>query len=284
MPWSDAAIVLSLYAMPLRFFQFVFGPSSCRTLEQHIVTLAAFLVMLTGILTTLQNILTGNPAIHSVYSSLAAVAGAGFFCVSRSGVRSKPIAASMVLFFLTLIVSGWFPVNGSFGAMPYFYYMLFIFSVIVLSGKTRCVFLGITMTILVVIMIFEQHHPGYLLSYKDSTARYVDILVAMVISMGVTGLLVYLVVTAYCRERDQKARLFNDVLRSKHDLEQALAEIKILKTYLPICAHCKKIRNDEGYWQDVAAYITAHTDTIFSHSICPDCYATLSAQLKTFPW
>jgi GAF domain-containing protein len=55
------------------------------------------------------------------------------------------------------------------------------------------------------------------------------------------------------------------------ELEQALSEIKTLRGYLPICALCKKIRDDQGYWNQVETYISEHTDVLFSHSLCPDC-------------
>lgn len=55
------------------------------------------------------------------------------------------------------------------------------------------------------------------------------------------------------------------------ELEATLKEIKTLRGILPICSHCKKIRNDEGYWDQIEAYIADHTDADFSHSICPDC-------------
>jgi PAS domain S-box-containing protein len=55
------------------------------------------------------------------------------------------------------------------------------------------------------------------------------------------------------------------------ELQKALAEIKELRGFLPICSSCKKIRDDEGYWQQVEQYIQDRTDAQFSHSICPDC-------------
>lgn len=54
-------------------------------------------------------------------------------------------------------------------------------------------------------------------------------------------------------------------------LQEAFAEIKTLKGFIPICASCKKIRDDEGYWNQLEAYISEHTDAIFTHGICPDC-------------
>ena len=61
-------------------------------------------------------------------------------------------------------------------------------------------------------------------------------------------------------------------LRLKHvALKDALAEVKVLSGFLPICASCKKIRDDKGYWNKLEAYIREHSEVEFSHSICPEC-------------
>jgi PAS domain S-box-containing protein len=57
-------------------------------------------------------------------------------------------------------------------------------------------------------------------------------------------------------------------------LQAALAEVRTLQTILPICAYCRKIRDDENYWHTVEAYVAAHTNARFSHGICPTCYDT----------
>jgi CheY-like chemotaxis protein len=54
-------------------------------------------------------------------------------------------------------------------------------------------------------------------------------------------------------------------------LEHALEHVKQLQGCLPICAWCKKIRNDQNYWQSVDAYVAEHTDARFTHGICPSC-------------
>lgn len=66
-------------------------------------------------------------------------------------------------------------------------------------------------------------------------------------------------------------------LRSKlaervHELEEALTQVKQLQGLLPICSYCKKIRDEQNYWQRVDSYLSQHTDVMFSHGICPDCY------------
>jgi len=58
-------------------------------------------------------------------------------------------------------------------------------------------------------------------------------------------------------------------------LQDALAEVKQLSGLLPICASCKKIRDDKGYWNQIEEYICDHSDAIFSHSLCPDCLKKL---------
>lgn len=54
-------------------------------------------------------------------------------------------------------------------------------------------------------------------------------------------------------------------------LEEALGQVKQLEGFLPICAYCKKIRNDQSYWEQIEVYISERSRTTFSHGICPDC-------------
>lgn len=54
-------------------------------------------------------------------------------------------------------------------------------------------------------------------------------------------------------------------------LNKALQEVKTLSGFLPICASCKKIRDDKGYWYQIEAYISEHSEAEFSHGICPEC-------------
>jgi sigma-B regulation protein RsbU (phosphoserine phosphatase) len=56
------------------------------------------------------------------------------------------------------------------------------------------------------------------------------------------------------------------------ELEAALDQVNQLEGILPICSYCKKIRDDKDYWQQIESYIEAHSEALFTHSICPDCY------------
>jgi PleD family two-component response regulator len=73
-----------------------------------------------------------------------------------------------------------------------------------------------------------------------------------------------------------KARVKTHIELSRHirELRYALDTVKTLSGLIPICAGCKKIRDDQGYWKQVESYICEHTDARFSHGICPDCLQT----------
>lgn len=63
------------------------------------------------------------------------------------------------------------------------------------------------------------------------------------------------------------------------ELQNALAEVKILSGLLPICASCKNIRDDKGYWTQIETYISQHSDAKFTHGVCPECIKTLYPEI-----
>jgi CheY-like chemotaxis protein len=67
-------------------------------------------------------------------------------------------------------------------------------------------------------------------------------------------------------------KLQGDLADRVRELEEALANVKRLQGLLPICAYCKKVRDDKNYWQQVEQYLSERLDTRFSHSVCPACY------------
>jgi DNA-binding response OmpR family regulator len=64
------------------------------------------------------------------------------------------------------------------------------------------------------------------------------------------------------------------------ELELALKEVRTLKGIVPICASCKNVRDDQGYWNRVETYLNEHTEAEFSHAVCPDCMKRLYPQFR----
>jgi len=69
--------------------------------------------------------------------------------------------------------------------------------------------------------------------------------------------------------------LQSSLMERVEQLETALTHIKRLRGLLPICSYCKRIRDDQKYWQEIELYISEHSDAEFSHVICPDCNETI---------
>jgi len=77
-------------------------------------------------------------------------------------------------------------------------------------------------------------------------------------------------------QKNRMERQRNTLLQER---EKALQEVRILRGFLPICASCKKIRDDNGYWKQIEGYIKEHSEAEFTHSICPDCAKRLYPDL-----
>ncbi|MCK5098416.1 MAG: hypothetical protein KAR45_09960, partial [Desulfobacteraceae bacterium] len=73
------------------------------------------------------------------------------------------------------------------------------------------------------------------------------------------------------RMEEEQNRLIHTLQEKNIQLTEAFEEIKTLKGIIPICASCKKIRDDKGYWNQVEKYIQQHSEAKFSHGICPEC-------------
>jgi len=76
-----------------------------------------------------------------------------------------------------------------------------------------------------------------------------------------------------------KIRQLLDLEReTTRSLRRSLSQIKVLETFLPICAQCKKIRDEQGVWQQLEVYLGQHSNTQFSHSYCPECARKIMAE------
>ncbi len=97
----------------------------------------------------------------------------------------------------------------------------------------------------------------YLASWRrEAIQQFAELGLFACLTLGTS----WLIHRAWLRQQETQAHL-----------ERLLAEMKTLGGLLPICSHCKKIRDDKGYWNQIEAYLNEHTDAEFTHGICPDC-------------
>lgn len=80
-------------------------------------------------------------------------------------------------------------------------------------------------------------------------------------------------IVAVVRDITERKRAAEEREKLVEELRTALAEVRTLQEYLPICSYCRKVRDDKNYWTQIENYVTEHTGSMFSHGICPECYA-----------
>jgi PAS domain S-box-containing protein len=112
------------------------------------------------------------------------------------------------------------------------------------------------------------HKDGHLVTMETSGVPFFDTEGAL---LGYRGI-----------NRDITERKIAEMKREQliSELKDALAQIKTLKGLIPMCAWCKKIRDDKGYWNQVEAYIAKHSDAAFTHGICPECLEKVEEEEK----
>jgi hypothetical protein len=114
--------------------------------------------------------------------------------------------------------------------------------------------------------------------YYDITEKKRSLDRLLLISFGIViilGLAVFTVsIVNFVKERRnliERKRAEDEREKLIGELQDALAEVRTLSGLLPICASCKKIRDDQGYWNQIEDYISSRSEATFSHGICPDC-------------
>ena len=81
------------------------------------------------------------------------------------------------------------------------------------------------------------------------------------------------------KEIDRRKNREQELLNLNRELKNSIETIKTLRGLIPICANCKKIRDDKGYWNQIETYIQKHSEAEFSHGICPECARKLYPEL-----
>ena len=79
-------------------------------------------------------------------------------------------------------------------------------------------------------------------------------------------------------QKDQLEVAYQEIKEQRDLLEEVLSQIKHLEGIIPICSYCKKIRDDHEVWQRLETYICQHSEAVFSHGICPECYEVQSKE------
>ncbi len=108
---------------------------------------------------------------------------------------------------------------------------------------------------------------------RDGETCMIDVTVAVMPWQGTRAILYVM------RDCSERVALEQERNRLIDELKTALGEVKRLSGLLPICANCKRVRDDEGYWEDVDQYLSTHSEAMITHGICPECMQKLYPEL-----
>lgn len=199
-------------------------------------------------------------------------------------VKKLFLPYTLVMFIIIFYV--WYMLGGITGILQLIALPFCVVFPIILEGKPKYLVLFLLFLSVSAMYIIELNYPGIISYPKDRIRRLLDFYVTTV--MIGAGLVLYLSLVmrshenqaAQIKSLNQSLEKTNRLLTVRNDeLQKAITEIKTLQGIVPICASCKKIRDDSGYWHQVEAYVQKHSEAEFSHSLCPDCARKLYPDL-----
>ncbi|NOY83176.1 MAG: hypothetical protein GXP31_19455 [Kiritimatiellaeota bacterium] len=174
------------------------------------------------------------------------------------------------------------------GNADYYAGLILVFLFCYMSFRTR--FLWATGVCWLLIIVYEVAAVQWMrLSLPELVSNNFFLVGVNIVGMCVSYCLEYLAREAFFLRHlveTEKTRVIkaNRRLESKvRELEAATEKIRVLTGFIPICARCKKIRDDKGFWNQLEEYITRHSDAEFSHSLCPECAKALYPELWPDP-
>lgn len=193
-----------------------------------------------------------------------------------------------------------------------FFIVLMLLSLVVMLNKAKPYYLTIRVIIVLIAgaLFYELYTGGgngfafmwlllmplsivFMIGFKEGFLWILGIIIVMsIIMFGKFGyvheidfstrfIVIFSILTILsCSIEFLREKYLNQLIAEKEELKKALNQIHVLKGMIPICASCKKIRDDQGFWTQIETYIKNHSDIEFSHGLCPECQAKIYPSLK----
>lgn len=239
-------------------------------LERRIFNIIILGSMTASLLTTVYNVIIKIPIQQTFISAICFLFSCYIFILSEKKGNWRKLSKWLICFFPVALIVAWFYADGSSGSVPFFLFLVCTGGVLMLK-RNRLIFILLVLMGIGVSLFIERQYPGMVQGYITHQQRFYDVVIGMFLCIIINTIIVFTVFDQYKKEQKQSDALLKQSIIDKNKLEDALGEIKTLKGIVPICSNCKKIRDDEGYWNILEAYIQKHSDASFSHSICPEC-------------
>jgi hypothetical protein len=242
--------------------EILFPPDSELEVRQRIFQLMCLIASIFTIVVFVPTNLLVHLPLLSAGFFLCGLLFLGMLLLARR--RDIYLYKSLSLLLLVSLNFAWFFNCGSQGPTSLFFFSAAILFTVIFRGALRCFSLAVLISNVLALFYAESFFPGLIAPYTRPIVRLQDLTVSVPCSVLVCVLMMMTVLGAYDAEHRRLAQ-------SKAELEATLAEMRVLKGLLPICAACKKIRTDEGQWTHLEVYIEQNSHASFSHGLCPGC-------------
>ncbi|OGP50094.1 MAG: hypothetical protein A2Y79_07200 [Deltaproteobacteria bacterium RBG_13_43_22] len=247
------------------------GDPGNYSLENRIFNAVFLIGAITEIIGILRSTLLGVPGIQTVAFVILFVIALTAYWLSRVLKISLLINKFVIITFLCLLSLFWLYSGGLMGSAPYIFFILLVATVVVIPKGSKLFFVLLELLVICILLIIERFAPSSIVYYDSPNQQFYDLVISLFLSTILVVTTVHIVFMQYAWEKESKEKLLAQVIQDKEAIEKAYLEIKQLRGIIPICADCKKIRNDKGYWEQVEQYISDHSQAEFTHSICPNC-------------
>jgi uncharacterized membrane protein len=249
------------------------GPETL-SLEKRIVNAIWIQVIICVIIATVTNFILNNPVDQLLGSSIALLFASVSYFFSRYFKTYFFTHVVGITGFLGLIAFFWFGSGGIVGSWPYTLFILIVATVIG-PARYKIGIISLIFAVCFFLIFLEYHHPSWVVHYRSYKQQFFDMAVFLCMCLLIVTTMVNIVFLQYVREKEERERLLAQTIKDKEAIEKAFSEIKQLQGIIPICAACKRVRNDRGFWEQVEQYVHDHSDARFSHGMCPECIKKL---------
>jgi len=248
------------------------------SLEHRIFNSMMLIIGSSGVLITVYNVLFHILLVQIFMTVLFGIVGGGAYIFSIKYKEFKNLVLPTSVYFYIVLAFSWFATFGSQGSMGFYFFIFVTYNVVYFSKDIR-IFLPFIIVYTAVLLFAEYKFPNLLFKYDSDFQQFIDVGLSMIFCLVINILVIHYIYKEYVSERVIKDSLLKQAIRDKEEIEKAYKEIRILKGCLPICASCKKIRNESGNWDQLEDYLSVHTEAKLSHGICPDCITKLYPEL-----
>ena len=162
----------------------------------------------------------------------------------------------------------WIMTGGITGPGLLHFVSYLCFYSLIFSGRLKKIALIGLIAEFIALTTLELIHAEFIRSYTSPEQQFIELFIAAAILSSALVMGISIVKSSFHNQN--------------RELEKALKEINTLRGVIPICSSCKKIRDDEGYWNFLETYIETRSEALFSHSLCPSCADELYGETQWF--